>query len=381
VANYKTHDVILTGMKTHMRSLKPGINLTADSDAVIRMSTVAGVAEGLYAEMRAVFLDIWPLTSREEALRRHQDDNRLPDIGAAKWSGTLRVVGTDGSVVSVNDILIAESGERSYLVTVGGTIAGGVVTVTAEAEQAGTTGNLDDADILTFEAPPPGIQDSAVVESTITQGSNEETLTELRERIVSHELQEPSGGNATDYEREGLAASSDVLSSVINRFKPRGAGTLDLYITAGTTNIDAAVDAGDPVLRIPSAGLITTVQDHIDSLLVTTDDVLVPTPTELNVDVPVFVEVLPGYVIGGGGANDVTPIIEAIVQKYLYKLLPTQAGPVKVRISELEALLDSQIGVTISDRKVSDLGAGQTNLELAWGQLAAPGVITVSAFA
>ncbi len=367
-------------MITHMRSLKPGINLNPDSDAHVRLAVTAGLGEGLVGDIRATYLDIFPSSAREDALNRFKADNRLPDVTGAQWKGTVTAVGIDGALVSPGDVLIAESGERSYRVTVGGTIAMGTVDVTAEADQVGSDYNLDIGELLTFDNPPPNVQDTASVAGTTTQGSNTETVPELRTRIIDHDVQEPAGGNATDYEREALAASPDVLTAIIDRNQPQGAGRLDLYISAGTTNIDEAVDNGDPVLRLAPAPLIAEVQVAIDREMVTTDTVTVRTYTEQVVDVPVFVDPLPGFVIGGGGPTDITETIQKVVQKYLYGLEANENESVIVRVSDIEALLDSQKGITIKDRKVPDLGAGVTNLELDWGILASPGTITVSQF-
>ncbi len=380
--DFQTRDEILVEMKANLQILAPGVNLNDDSEWVLSMKVLAGALAGVHADGRATFLDIFPATARLAALQRHQADWGLPDVIGAKWKGTIDLTGANGSTVSVGDRLIAASGEREYELRTGGTVAGGVLTVDVEAVLSGETYNLETGTLLTFVVIPPGLDSTGTIASTTTEGSNDEDETELAARIQLVEQEPPSGGNQRDYERFAFEADSDVLSAAVQR-QSRGPGTLDIWITAGTVDIEAAIDASDPVLRLPSAGMRADVLAAVQLVNVMTDDVEVPAPSEVNVDVTVGVLPMPGWVIGGAGSDDVAPLVEALIEKYLYQLLPSsENGPVEVSAAGLEREIDSLIGVALLERKVFDLnpGGATTNLILAWGELAKPNTLTVQEF-
>lgn len=379
--NFKTQDQILEEMKDRLRGLIPGVNLSDDSEWVVKMKITAGAVAGLYADQYATYLDIFPITSRRDALFRHKADWGLPDVEGAPWRGTVTVSGIDGSTVAVGERLIAASGEREYKLLEPVLISGGIHEVQVEAVAPGVKFNVDTGVLLTFVATHPQIDSTAVVASTLVEGSNDETETELAERIQDHEQMAPSGGNQTDYERLALEASSEVLSAAVQRGSPRGPGTLDVWITAGTEDIAAAIVAGETPIRIPSAALRQSVLDYIVTKQVATDNVAVPEPTEVAVALTIALRPLPGYVSGGGGSNDVNPLARQIIDTYLYSLAPdTEDGPVEISASELERELDALVGVVIDDRKVFDIGSGTTNRVLNWGELAIPGVIVFQAW-
>lgn len=187
---------------------------------------------------------------------------------AATFSiGTFLATGVNGSVIAVNDVLVRDDG-ATYKVTIGGTIAGGVKSITAQADVAGVAGNMLTADVIDFESPPTGVDTEATVEAPgIEGGVDEESTEELRTRYLLRLREVPTGGSDQDYEGWALAVAG-VTRVWIYRHES-GLGTLAVRFVR---------DSESPIF--PSAGEVTTVQTAIDIERPTTAEPTVVAPVD-----------------------------------------------------------------------------------------------------
>jgi uncharacterized phage protein gp47/JayE len=242
----------------------------------------------------------------------------------------------------------------------------------------------------------------AALQQSISDGADPESTDSYRARLLSREQSPPAGGNETDYPLFAFAADPSVRSAFIRRFG-RGLGTVDIYITTGSTDIDTAVTNGQSIVRIPGSGVIATVQAYYDSHVPLTDMPRVYAPVEVAVPVTVNVALASGLTLSSVPADPtynplnltVAQLIQREVSRVLYKqgvggrIIPGLTGGfiVAADIEEsldvwLSAVKDPVTGLVqgkipvLADRQVQKLNGVNWNYPLTQNQLASPGVIT-----
>jgi uncharacterized phage protein gp47/JayE len=406
VASFPTPSAIQTAYLQILKSIKPSLNINdQNSDFVIRGKAFSGLVSGLYGDQAKVDEDTYISSARPEALVLHGADLGISLQPATAASCTdVSVSGANGTVINPND-LTAIYGPTNVLYsnTTGGTIVGGVVILTFTCEVVGQIGNIASPDTLTIVSPPTGVGTTATLLSDMSDGADIETTDSYRARLLSREQQPPAGGNETDYPAFAFAADPSVRSAFIRRFG-RGLGTVDVYITTGTTDIDTAVTQGDAIIRIPSPALLATVQAYYNAHVPLTDCPEVYAPTEVDVNVTLNVDLAAGLTLTSIPSSpiynplnlNVQQLIQREISRALYKnpvggrVLPggTVGYVVASDIEEsidtyLSAEVDTVTGLPIgflpilADRQVQPLNGSQYNLPVTENQLAAPGTLTV----
>lgn len=408
MANFQTPSQIQAAYLQILKSIKPSLNISdRNSDFVIRGKAFSGLVSGLYGDQSKINNDTYISSARPEALLLHGQDLgiSLSPATSAK-SPQVRITGTNGKVISPNDLtLLYGPTNVLYTNSTGGTIASGFLDVTVSCEVVGQIGNILAPDSLTVLSPPTGVLENASILLAMADGADIETFDSYRARLLSRIQAPPAGGNRTDYPNFAFAADSSVRSAFIKRFG-RGLGTVDIYITTGTTDIDTAVTQGYSIVRIPSAPLLATVQAYYDAHVPLTDCPRVYGPTELLVNVTVAYILAQGLTLTSVPSSPVynpnnlncAQIITREVSRALYKIqvggriLPggTQGYVVASDIEEsldiwLSAAIDPITNAAVgklpilADRQVKPLNGSLYNLPLISNQLPAPGVVTLTA--
>ncbi len=390
-----------------LQSLKPSLNVNdPNSDFVIRGNVFAGIASGLYGDQAKTDNDTFISTMSPAALTLKGADFGLPQNPATPAdSEDITIPGsTNGTIITPGQLTFLYIPTNVlYTNTTGGTVAGGTITLSILAQTAGQIGNVAAPDTLQVVSPPSGIGPTANVVASIADGTDAESTDAYRARLLAREQNPPAGGNAADYYAWAFEADPSVRSAAIFRFG-RGLGTVDIYITTGTTDIDTAVTQGLSIVRIPSSGLLATVQAYYDSVAPLTDCPEVFAPTELDVNVTVTVDVAAGLTLTSVPSDPVNNPLNLTVQqlivrevgRVLYKYatggraLPGYPGGYVVAqdIDQglgkwLSAVVDPVTNTTIgiipvlADWEVSPLNSPDFNLQIAANDLPAPGTITV----
>lgn len=177
---------------------------------------------------------------------------------ATKATGDITFTGTNGTVVAVG-VEVQRADGFKYIVTTGGTVAAGTVTVTVEANEAGIDGNALVGVQTTLVSPITGLDSTGTVVS-ITGGADTEidgingSTEDYRGRILARIQSPPNGGSENDY----IAWALEV------------AGVTDAFV------YPLALGAGTVVVRfmmydtypdgIPLAADVATVQAYIDDV-------------------------------------------------------------------------------------------------------------------
>ena len=393
---FKTPDEIGDQYLDILKILKPEVDISKkDSDWWIRSRVNGGVFSGVYADLRKISDDAFPQSARREALGRQlqtylNDDFKQPEQSV----GEVGVTGTPGSVIAVSQQLIYGPNGNAYQVSSAVVLVGasGVVPVVSVA--SGQSQNLLAGAQLTFSSPPAGVNALAVATSDFSDGRDVETNEQASQRILERLQSPPAGGTEADYKAWARAADNSVVDVNIIRFI-FGLGTVGVVITAGTTDIDAAVTAGDPVVRVPSAGLVEDVQDYIDALNPLTDCVHVLGPAVVTLDVSVKARYATGdgATIPPGQTLTQEELVQREVRRAIYKTPPGGrrfGSQGFVVASEIEEVLDAGLSAPpytqgdfaeiLVDRQVQDLSATGPNRLITAQEIVEPGQIIVESF-
>lgn len=390
-----------------LKSIKPSININdQNSDFVIRGKTITGIVSGIYGDQEKVNNDTYISSARPEGLLLHGQDfaiSRQPATQAR--SPQARITGTNGTVINPGDLtFLYVSTNVLYTNLTGGIIGSGILDLSIQCSVAGQIGNVASPDSLQVVSPPAGIDALALVIQSISDGSDIETFDSYRARLLSRKQSPPAGGNETDYYNFAFASDPSVRSASIKRFG-RGLGTVDVYITTGTTDVDTAVTQGLPIVRVPSSLVLQSVQDYYDQNVPLTDCPRVYAPTEILVDVTVKVVLASGLTLASvPGDTTYNPLMLTVGQiiarevgRALYKVpvggrkLNPSTSIGYVVSADIEESLDTWISAVtdpstgfvigrlplLDDRQVQPLDAPNINLEIIANQIVAPGVITI----
>lgn len=219
----------------------------------------AGVVTDLHAHIDAVKDDLMPDTAKGAARLRWGKIKGVNPKGAtgARKSNALRVFGTPAATVSVGDELVSSGGLRFQVNENEVIPAAGNVAVDIVAIDTGSKTRLPKGEVLTFTAPPAGIEEEAeLILDMDEEGVDEESEGDHRNRILERFFSPPLGGAQTDYviwakEVTGIASAyayplRQGLNSVDLAALHGGSGTARLLTAGEITALDTYVRARKP---------------------------------------------------------------------------------------------------------------------------------------
>lgn len=398
--DFKTPEQIANEYLLHLKSLKPEVNTAqTDSDWFIKSRVYGGVVAGVYADIRKISDDAFPQSARREALERHLEtyfDEGFKQPTKAVGPVLVQPTSATGPSAAVGELTFVYGPNGNlYTNTEAVTITqptGNVVNV--QSVNTGQIQNLLAGTPLTVQSPPAGFSSSAqVFGDPLSDGSDVETNEEAAARILARIREPIRGGTASDYEQWALESNDAVVSANILRY-PQGFGSVGVIVAAGTTNIDEALDNGDPIVLVPSDQLLDTVAAYIEERRPLTDYVIVYKPVEVPIDVDIKVSYAQGNgsTILTGQTLTQAELIEREIKRAIYK---TPAGGRQigasgyVLASEIEEVVDLALSASphaigtiqmLRDRQVQDLTASGANRLILNNEIAVPGTITVQEF-
>lgn len=394
--DYKTPDQIAEEYLTHLKGLKPDVNTAQqDSDWWIRSRVVGGVVSGVYADQRLIANDAFPQRARHDALAKWLELYLNDTFRAATQAqGNALVTGATGSSVPIGTQFLYEPNGNTYQASSGIDFeAATAVLVPIISVGTGQSQNLFSGAPLTISSPPAGVDAAASASGNISDGRDAESDSEAAARILARIRTPIAGGTQSDYEQWAVEADPSVVAANILRF-PFGFGTVGVVVAAGTTDIDTALDNGEPIVLIPSDALIETVQEYLETKRPVTDCVTVFAPSGVDIDVTVKVRLKSGELdtVPAGQTLTQRELVEREVKRAIYKTPPggrQLGGSGFVVASEIEEVID--IGLSASpytlgeqelllDRQVQDLSATGVNRMIAATEIALPGTITIEEF-
>lgn len=379
-----------------LKTIQPDVDISKeDSDWWIRSRAHGGVVSGIYADQRKIADDAFPQSSRHEALSKHLKLYFNRDFNPAQPAdGNVLVSGTPGSSIPLLTEFVYGPNGNTYQATSLVTLTGPTALVPVQSVNSGQSQNLLAGAALTLSSPPAGINSTATAATNIADGKDAESDDEAAAAILNRIQQPPAGGTANDYATYAKAASPSVTGAAVVRYL-FGLGTLGIVITSGTSDIDAALNNGDPVIREPSDALIQTVQNYIDAVKVETDCVHVMGPNTVSLDVNVRCRFATGdeSTIDSGTGLSQGDLVRREVKRAIYKTPPGGrrfGASGYVVASEIEEVIDNGLSAEpyntgtfaqiLLDRQVDDLSPTGVNRLVASREIVEPGTINILSF-
>lgn len=172
----------------------------------------------------------------------------------------ITVENQTGSLPSGSQVLNADNGVT--YITIGSVLLDAAtvqVTIRAVSDQtggggAGTIGNLQPADVVSFANPLPNVARDAVVDSQVVTGVDAEATEIYRQRIIDRFQARPQGGAYADYRIWG-----EEVAGIVNIYPYTGAnpGEVDVYV-------EATVASSGNADGIPTGAQLQAVSDSIE---------------------------------------------------------------------------------------------------------------------
>ncbi|SFH12995.1 baseplate J/gp47 family protein [Pseudomonas sp. NFACC45] len=344
-------ETILAGILRDIRNLQAEADIGPDSDNYVRSAAVSAAIEGLYQKIGWVFRQIFPDTADEEELVHAAAIRGVPRKDPVAATGTVALKGVAGvGLLQGAEFKHVTTGEQFVALSSVSIGTGGTASVLVKAETVGSGLNHLSGDLIII-SPPLGMDSAATFVGETAGGEDLEKPGSLLARLLEIIQNPPAGGAVYDYVR--WAKEVDGVTDVLPLPKRRGAGTVDLVITASG--------------GLPSAQVVDNCREHILSQCSVIADVWVYVPTIRVVDSTALVELAPGYLLAD---------VQITAQK-AYEALLGALRPLDVlKRSQIEAMINNLAGVV--DRSVStpigNVNASDDPVLVGWIR---PGTITL----
>ena len=266
----------------------------------------AGLTWGEYAYLQNMVQQLFASTCTGSYLDRRATELGLSRAGATYAAGNAIFAGTSGIPVPAGTLLQGGAGDPPYATQAAVTLAGGTGTVAVLALTAGSAGNASAGAPLDLSIAIAGVQATATVATGgLTGGTDTETDTSLRSRVLARLQNPPQVGASSDFYR--LARNVPGVTR---------AWIYPLQYGNGTLGITFAMDARNN--PIPLTGDIAAVQAAVTAYIDTVT-ATVWAPASLLVNVTVHnLTIAPGSVLA---------TVQAAIAASLADLFATAATP------------------------------------------------------
>lgn len=309
---------LVKGLRDDMLSRVGDEGLLRRADAEVYSRVFAGAMHGLYGYVDWIARQIIWDTCDDDTLDRWASMwLQVPRKPAAAATGVATFVLAAGVIVPAGTVLQAFDGQQ-YLTT-GDTVLGAANVI---AVAAGAGGNRAAGQFLSLLSPVPGAQTQAAA-SEISGGSDIESTSSLRARLIARVQTPPNGGSATDYQQWALQVPG-VTRAWVAPLEQGGGTVVVRFVRDGDANM------------IPGAGEVAAVKAYIDALKPVTADVYVVAP----VADPVAFQI---------ALTPNTVAVRAAVEAELRDLLIRESAPgVTLLISHIREAISTATGETDS---------------------------------
>ncbi len=242
----ETYDEIYGRMKNAYEQ-ETGDSFNEASDIAIRLKVLAGEIFKMQTNLEWWKRQMFAVTASGECLDKLASQRGVERKKAVKSTGEITfnisqpcshdIVIPKGCVVATADLVPVR-----FVTTEDEEISAGntLVSVYAEAEQAGSNGNIGLGCAVVPVSVPTEVE-TVTNREKFTGGCDAETDDELRKRIRDTYINTTNGTNAAYYEQ--LALTVDGVSKASAVGKARGAGTVNVYVTGADASVSAGVIA------------------------------------------------------------------------------------------------------------------------------------------
>ena len=247
---------------------------TRRSNIAVLARVLAGGEHGLYGYIDWASRQFLPDTADDENLDRHGGLWGITRKAATYAAGTVTFTGTVAAAIPVGTSLRRSDGIDLSTTSFAVIGPGGTANVAVAAVTAADDGNTGDSTPLSLISPVLGINSTAIVTTALAGGTNRETDTDYRDRILERLRQPPHGGNQADY----IAWAKQVPG--VTRAWASG-----IENGAGTVTVRFMMDDIRQPNGIPLSEDVTIVANYIEELRPVTALLFVAAPTPVPLDI------------------------------------------------------------------------------------------------
>lgn len=242
------------------------------SDQVALTRVHAGAASELHGHLKWNADQILPDKCDEDMLVRYGKLRlKVPRRDAAAATGPVLLPGQTGAVIDAGEILQVADGRR-YAVAAAVTFTGPQASVLVTAVDAGKLGNVAAGAQISLVSPVLGVgADGVVGVDGISGGTDQESVEELRGRVLRSYRVVPQGGAADDYVTWAREVPGITRAWCVRNYM--GPGTVGLFVMSD--------DAPNP---FPEHVSLDAVKDHIASTRPVTAELYVLAPARAQID-------------------------------------------------------------------------------------------------
>lgn len=242
----ETYDEIYGRMKNAYEQ-ETGDSFNEVSDIAIRLKVLAGEIFKLQTNLEWWKKQMFAVSASGECLDKLASQRGIERKKAMKSTGEITfyisqpcshdIIIPKGCVVATADPVPVR-----YVTTEDEEISAGntLVSVYAEAEQAGSNGNIGLGCAVVPVSVPTEIE-TVTNREKFTGGCDAETDDELRKRIRDTYINTSNGTNAAYYEQLALTVDGVAKASAIG--KARGVGTVNVYVTGADASLGTNIIA------------------------------------------------------------------------------------------------------------------------------------------
>jgi uncharacterized phage protein gp47/JayE len=231
----------------------------------------AGASHMIYGFLQWIANQVTPITADSEYLELHADTWGITRLAGSYAVGTVTFTGTDGSIIPKSTVIQRSDGVQ-YTTDAMAIILSGTISVDITAVEFGSNGNADNLTSVSLVNPIAGVN-QACTTSSISGGSDRETIERLRARLLQRIQTPPQGGAVADFIKWALEVPVVYKPFVFSLYDYLN----NLSEQPGHVGITFITSSGD---RIPSSDDVAAVQNHIDIVKPATAIVKVYAPTK-----------------------------------------------------------------------------------------------------
>ena len=278
---------------------RTGMEVDQGCDLAVRLYAAAAQIYALYLQADWVARQAFPQTAEGDYLDLHAQLRGLERKQASHAAGTLRFF-ADEAAETPREIPLGTvcmtAGLVRFETTRAAVLPAGQlqVDVPARALLAGSSGNAAAGTVLSMAVAPVGVRRCDNPEPFLG-GSDGETDSELRKRVLDTFQRLPNGANAAFYEQGALSFDEVAAASVLPR--SRGIGTVDVVVSTPSGKAAPA--------------LLEQIQAYFQSRREIAVDVQVRAPEQVKVDVAIRLQPAEGSSLETAAAG-----VEAAVRSW-----------------------------------------------------------------
>lgn len=195
-------DELLSLLRTEHASSGRTLLILRGSYDFNNATALAVMLEGLEAQAEQNGREIFVKTASDEGVALHGQTKGVARRNGVAASHTISVTGTPSATITIpaGTMLTWTDGTMYLVSSTSVTLNGsGDGTITATATTIGDATTRAGGDVLTFVSAPSGLDPTGDVATTVTSGSDQETIQAWAQRIAERDADRPASGNDADW--------------------------------------------------------------------------------------------------------------------------------------------------------------------------------------